>query len=139
MKLFNLYFLILLLYCNNSFGGDAPKVVQLAFEQKFPNAGSVKWDKENAHEYEASFSWNGLNYSANFKDSGEWLETESPLEFGQLPTAVQSAVNASWKSDKIKTVCKIINSKGQTKFEIELKKGLLIKEIFYDEKGTEIQ
>jgi hypothetical protein len=74
-----------------------PTTVTASFNQKFPNATNVKWDKESAHEYEASFEWKGKKHSANFSDAGEWLETESPITFNQLPEKVQTAFNASHK------------------------------------------
>lgn len=114
-----------------------PTAVTTAFNQKFPNATDVKWDKENAHEYEASFEWKGVKYSANFSDKGEWLETESPSSFNQLPEKVQTAFNASYKGATVKAVAKIETSKGTTKYEVEFKQGANTVEIFYTVDGTE--
>lgn len=116
-----------------------PTAVTTAFSQKFPNATKVKWDKENAHEYEASFEWKGINYSANFSDSGEWLETESPSSFNQLPEKVQAAFNASHKGATVKAAAKIETSKGATKYEVEIKQGIKTVELFYTADGTEIK
>jgi uncharacterized protein involved in tellurium resistance len=110
-----------------------------AFEQKFPKATSVKWDKENDHEFEAGFKWNGGKYAANFSDKGEWLETETTIQFNQLPEKVQQAFNKAHKNEKIKAVAKIENSKGEIKYEIELKKGKKPVELFYKPDGTEIK
>ena len=108
-----------------------PGTVTAAFNQKFPNAKSVKWDKENAHEYEASFELESAKYSANFSDNGDWLETESPISFDQLPEKVQKAFNASHKSTVIKAVSKIETAKGITKYELEIKEGKKTVELFY--------
>lgn len=116
-----------------------PKVVITTFNQIFPNATNVKWDKENAHEYEASFKWKGEKHSANFNDTGEWLETESPITFNQLPEKVQSAFNTSHKGITIKAITKIETSKGQTHYEVEIKKGLKTVEFFYDANGSIIK
>lgn len=116
-----------------------PAAVTTAFNQKFPNATHVKWDKENVHEYEALFQWNGIEYSANFSDSGEWLETESPLTFNQLPESVQKTFNASHKGATVKAVAKIETSKGETKYEVEIKQGIKTVELFYKTDGTEIK
>lgn len=117
----------------------APVEVTKAFNQKFPKATSVKWDKENDHEFEASFKWNGGKYAANFSDKGEWLETETTIQFNQLPEKVQQAFNKAHKNEKIKAVAKIENSKGEIKYEIELKKGKKPVEIFYTADGKEIK
>jgi len=116
-----------------------PSDVISAFDKQFPNASNVKWDKENAHEYEASFVWNGEKLSANFYDNGEWLETESPTTFDQLPERVQEAFNASHPGAKIKAIAKIETSKGSIKYEVEIKQGIKTAELFYDVNGNEVE
>ena len=113
--------------------------IETAFKAKFPNATKVKWDKENEHEYEASFTENGIKHSANFSDKGEWLETESPSSFDKLPSKVQTAFNLAHKGAKIKAVAKIEASKGETQYEIEVKKGLKSLEYFYNSEGKLIK
>lgn len=123
-----------------SFAGTEPgAAVRKAFSQKFPHATSVSWDKENTHEYEAEFKMNGGKYSANYSDAGDWLETESPVTFSKLPQKVQNAFNASHKSAAIKAIAKIETSKGENKYEVEIKNGLKITELFYAEDGTKIK
>ena len=126
-------------YATNFSQGKTPATVTTAFNQKFPNATKVKWDKENAHEYEASFEWKGEKLSANFSDTGEWLETESPIAFNQLPEKVQSAFNVAHKGATIKAVAKIETSKEITKFEVEFKQGVKTIELFYTTDGIEIK
>lgn len=118
---------------------NAPAAVITAFNQKFPNASNVKWDKENAHEYEAGFTWNGKKQSANYTDLGEWLETESPIDFSKLPMKVQDTFNTKHKGSKIKAVAKIETSKNITKYEVEFKHGKKTHESFYDEEGRELE
>ena len=116
-----------------------PTAVTLAFNQKFPNATKVKWDKENAHNYEASFVQNGENYAANFSDTGEWLETETPTTFNQLPNQVQTAFNTSHKGVTPKAVSRIETSKQGTIYEVEMKGGSKTVEVFYKADGTEVK
>jgi Ni/Co efflux regulator RcnB len=126
--------------CATSFAqAKAPKAVLDAFNQKFPTATNVKWDKENAHEYEADFKINGKKQSANYSDKGEWLETESLTTFAELPSKVQAAFNVAHKAAKIKAVAKIETSKGETKYEVEYKQGKKMVEVFYDENGAELK
>lgn len=117
----------------------APKAVETAFNAKFPKATNVKWDKENDTEYEASFTENNVKHSANYSISGEWLETESPTTFSQLPEKVQNTFNTSHKGAKVKAIAKIENNKGETQYEIEVKKGLKTVEYFYNQEGKLIQ
>ncbi|MEO8088276.1 MAG: PepSY-like domain-containing protein [Bacteroidota bacterium] len=115
-----------------------PVAVTTAFEHKFPNASGIKWDKENAHEYEAEFTWKGEKYSANFNDKGAWLETESSYAFEQLPEKVQLGFNSSHKGATVKGVSKIESVDGKLKYEIEIK-GLKTVEVFFNEDGSEIK
>lgn len=128
---------ILFAYTTSFAQSKVSNAVSTAFSQKFPNATNVKWDKENTHEYEASFEWNGEKHSANFSDTGEWLETESITTFNQLPDKVQATFNALHKGATIKAVAKIETSKGAIKYEVEIKQGLKTIELFYSADGTE--
>lgn len=117
----------------------APVAVVTAFNKKFPNASKLKWIKENSREYEASFQWKGVQHSANFSESGEWTETESPINFNQLPDKVQKAFNASNKETQVTAVAKIVTSKGVIIYEVEKKQGAKTIELFYTEDGHEIK
>ncbi len=72
-------------------GTTPPAEVVKAFQLKFPDATHVRWEKENATEYEANFTWNGADASANFKADGTWLETETGMTYNALPEAVRKA------------------------------------------------
>jgi hypothetical protein len=116
-----------------------PDAVTKSFNQKFPNATNVKWDKENDHEFEAGFKWNSEKFSANFNDKGDWLETESTITFNKLPEKVQQSFNAANKGAKVKAVAKIENSKGEIKFEIEIKQKSKTIEKMYSVDGSELK
>lgn len=128
---------IVFAYTTSFAQSKTPSAVTTAFSQKFPNATNVKWDKENAHEYEASFEWKGEKHSANFSDTGEWLETECISAFNLLPDKVQTTFNASHKGATIKAVAKIETSKGVIKYEVEIKQGIKTVELFYTADGIE--
>lgn len=114
---------------------SVPELVKIAFAQKFPNATKVKWAKENATEYEAAFIWNGSRHSANFKNDGEWLETEMTILYTELPQMVSAAFMKLHKTVRPKAVAKIDTKLGKTKYEIEFKKRVKTIEEFYNENG----
>lgn len=138
-KIFFVVMVLMCTYAANFAQNNIPSAVITAFNQKFPNASNIKWDKENAHEYEAGFTWNGTKQSANYSDLGEWLETESLIDFSKLPMKVQDTFKAKHKDSKIKAVAKIETSKNITKYEVEFKHGKKTKEVFYDENGIELK
>ena len=130
--------LTLLLICASSAmyaQGKVPIAVKTAFDQKFQNATNIKWSKENKHEYEAEFTYQGTNYSANFKDNGDWLETESPITFDALPQGVKDWYKNPRIQATIKNIMKIENCVGFTKYEVELKVGNKTREYLYDTEG----
>lgn len=115
-----------------------PENVIKAFNQKFPSATDVEWDKENSHEFEASFKLKDQKYSANYSNAGEWLETESPLSYEQLPEKVKNTFKSSYPKAEVEGVSKIENHKGEISFEIEIEKLLRDKEVFFNDQGVEI-
>ena len=96
-----------------------PTAVISAFSQKFKNAEKVKWDKEEANEWEAEFMLSGKETSASFDLSGKWLETETEIEKGELPGAVKAAIEKQFAGAKIGE-CSNIDSPAFTGYEIAL-------------------
>ena len=130
---------LLFIYVSSTALTHVPTPVSKTFDLKFPNAKNIKWDKENKNEYEAAFSLDGIKYTASFNEKGEWLETETNITFNILPEKVQQAFNTSYKDSKIKAVAKIENSKGEIKYEIEIKQKNKTVEKFFKSDGTEIK
>lgn len=117
----------------------APEAVIKAFQLKFPSATKVSWGKENEHEYEAEFDLNGAEASANFSDKGEWLETESEIEYASLPQAVQNAFSSFYPDRKAKEETKIEKANGDVQYEIEYMKGLKTAEAIFTSAGVELK
>ncbi len=97
-----------------------PKAVADAFSQRFQKAEKVKWDMEEANEWEAEFKLSGKELSASFDLTGKWLETEAEIEATELPEAVKTAVEKQFAGAKIGEASRI-ESPDFTGFEFELK------------------
>lgn len=100
---------------------NVPENVKTAFNQKFPDATKVKWDKENDSEWEAEFKMDGREYSANFDNNGVWKETEYEINVKDVPETVKSAIDAEYAGYKIKE-SEISETTNGKVYEFELKK-----------------
>lgn len=101
---------------------DVPEKVKTSFNQKFPDATRIKWDKENAKEWEAEFKMNGKEYSANFSTDGTWKETEYKIEKSEIPADVKNTLDTEFKGYKIEET-EVSKTPENKVFEIHLKKG----------------
>jgi hypothetical protein len=137
MKIKYLVFAIIISSTSTVFAVSPPLLVTQAFNQKFPNVTNVEWEKENAHEYEVEFKWNGESYSANFTDDAKWLETESVISFSQLPDKIQQGFSKDYPNVKLKEVSRIEKPENKTGYEIEFRKGLKKHELSYSADGIE--
>ena len=99
---------------------DVPTAVKNAFTQKFPDAQKVEWELEEVGEYEAEFKLNGEEMSANFKEDGTWVGTETEIAVENLPQAVKEGITATFPDHKIEEVEYCDKSNGITVYEVEL-------------------
>lgn len=136
MKKLFLMIVSILLISSYSFAGIPPETVKKAFDQKFPKAVNVKWDKENAKEWEAEFVFNGSNISANFAIDGKWLETESRIVITDLPITVTEAIRVNYSGWTIAKAEKSETPGNSAIYELLLKKDKEKKEVTFNEDGT---
>ena len=80
--------------------GDIPDVVLKNFKAKYPNANSVKWEKDE-YIFVVEFILDGQEYEAEFDKTGKWLETEKEIKIGDLPEAIQKVLNAKYSGYEI--------------------------------------
>ena len=99
-----------------------PTAVTKAFTQKFKDAEKVKWDMEEATEWEAEFMLTNKEMSASFDPSGKWLETEIEIESNELPAEVKTSIEKQFAGAKIGEASQIETPefKGY-EFELKLK------------------
>ncbi|MBK9718629.1 MAG: PepSY-like domain-containing protein [Saprospiraceae bacterium] len=100
-----------------------PAAVLSTFKAKFPNATKTSWELEIVNEYEAGFKLNSEEVSANFDNTGKWLETETEIKVSALPAAVQAALTKDFAGFKIEEASKIESAKDGKCYEAEIEKG----------------
>lgn len=97
-----------------------PAAVSKAFAEKFKSAEKVKWDMEDAKEWEAEFRMNGKETSASYDLAGKWLETEMEVKVFELPAAVKASLDKEYAGAKIRE-CSTIDSPNFSGYEMDVK------------------
>lgn len=100
---------------------DVPAGIASAFTQKFPKASKVEWGKETETEWEAEFKMDGREYSANYDNSGTWMETEYEITAKEVPTVVKTTLDKEFSGYKIEESA-ISETKDGKVFEFVLEK-----------------
>jgi len=99
---------------------DVPASVKNAFNNKFPEASAIKWEKENKKELEANFKMNNTDVSANFGLDGSWVETETTIPVTELPAPVTNVVNSKYPGAIYRRTEKIEKPGGKILYEVNI-------------------
>ncbi len=113
---------------------DVPEKVKTAFAKKFSNVEKVKWSKEKDEVWEAEFKMDGKKYSANFDESGEWLEKEYEINKSEIPVAVKATIDQEFSGYKIESV-EISETATGKLYEFDLESGKEEIEVAIDANG----
>lgn len=109
--------------CANGSGKEpVPEKVKAAFTAKFPTARNVKWDRENATEWEAEFNLDGGEFSANFSNEGTWMETEREMKVEELPVAVKTTLDTDLVGYKVEEAEEVETPNG-VHYAVEVEQG----------------
>lgn len=111
---------------------NLPLVVKTAFDKAYGKPGTVKWDKEDKDNYEASFTLRGKEISVVYSGDGTLLETESEIDTGELPSPVKEYINSHYKNARISEAAKIVKKDGKVIYEAEVNK----KDLLFDASGA---
>ena len=134
----NLFILVvsILLSASTIHATEVPTAIKTAFQQKFPTAKKVKWEKEKTNEYEASFILNSKEVSATYFTDGKLKEMETEIPVSELPKAVIDAIAKKHPNVKIDEAAKIERSDNSIVYEAELKIGGKKTDLLFDEIGN---
>ncbi len=116
---------------------QVPEAVEKAFQQKFPTAKKVKWEKEGSNFYEASFLLNGKELSALYSLEGQLKETETEISISEIPKVVVDALNKKYPNVKIDEAAKIERADNSIVYETEVKINKKKTDLLFDQNGNE--
>lgn len=103
----------------NSTAAEVPEAVKTAFQEKFPAAKKIQWEKEADDEWEAEFKLAGEKYSANFSSTGEWTETEHEIKESDIPENIKSILDENFSDYDIEDA-EMAESSSGTSYEFEI-------------------
>ncbi len=129
------FFLVVSIAAQNKKEVKFSEKAKAAFAKVYPNATDVKWQKEGK-SYEVEFKQNGLATSIDIDSEGNISETESTIAKSDLPKGVEDYVAMNCKGWIISEAAKIVNAKGEVKFEAQVSKGKQKKDLFFTKDGT---
>lgn len=115
-------------------GSKVPENVVKAFQKAYPQAKDISWDMEGKN-YEANYKENDNKYSVIIDEEGTILETESEISISNLPSGVIKYINDNYEDYKFSGAAKIVDNKGNIKYEAEIKNGKLSKDVMFDKEG----
>ena len=117
-----------------------PAVVLNAFQQQFPKARQVEWEKKRDGNYEVEFD-NGLfsrDHQAIVSPEGKVLRHEEELASYSLPDAIKQQIKTEFDGYRIDDVKKI-DEAGTITYEVALESRYGDLEVIFDPEGKIIK
>lgn len=116
---------------------QVPKVAQHNFRTKYPSAQQESWEQVAKDTYQVGFFNGKKRQTARFDGTGKWLETETDVQFSQVPGAVSRAVSKEFPGFDVQIISQI-ESPDQTEmtYEVVLFKGKENYDVTFSAKGA---
>lgn len=117
---------------------DVPAAVKTDFEQKYPAANDVEWEKDGK-EYKVDFRINGEKNTLKYAEDNTLKKSELRIDKSALPAAVAKAVESQYSGYTIEKADEI-NEMGKGKqYEVEVKKGDEVLDVHFTPNGEIIK
>ena len=112
-----------------------PTKASSAFKAKFPAAKQESWSIESPGIYEVEFINGAKTQSAEFDETGNWLETETKMDFKQMPLPVTQAFTKQFEGFKIQEANEVETPRQSITYEIVGVKGKEGYEVLFTAEG----
>jgi Putative beta-lactamase-inhibitor-like, PepSY-like len=138
-KIFLFLLLITAISCGSIFAQirKVPAEVTNAFKAKFPDAQNVEW-KAEISDFQANFTENGVEKTAEFSSKGEWKETDTKMAFDSVPAAVKDGFQKSKYSDWTPgSVTLIEKNDNSREYKVYAEKSSLVQKkfLYFNDQG----
>lgn len=102
--------------------GNVPAIVVNTFQQQFPKAADIEWEKKgNLYEVEFETGLSGKDHKMLIDSSGKISYHKVDISESELPDAIKKTITAQFSGYAIDDPEKI-ESDGLVTYEVELKK-----------------
>jgi hypothetical protein len=117
---------------------QVPAVVLNAFQQKFPKAKDVEWEKKSQY-YEVSFElgWKFTDHEVWISPEGRIIQHQEDISTNDLPKAIKDVIRTKYKGFRIEDVDRIYRGK-EVIYQVELEKGREELKKQFQPNGTEM-
>lgn len=120
---------------NEPVPGYVSMETRTAFEQYFPSAKDVEWERKGDYMV-VDFREGGMEKEAWFDNQGQWYLTETDIPYNQLPVAVQSAFESSdYRSWRVDDVDFIERRDLEELYVLDVESGHLDADLHYSNDG----
>lgn len=114
-----------------------PSVVLNAFQQKFPQASDVEWEKKG-ELYEVEFDLQYKDHKALLDSTGKIIKHKQEIKPSELPISVQTTLQKGFSKYKIDDV-KRIETEGIVIYKVEVENAKEEKKVYLDANGKIIE
>ena len=117
-----LFLNIFLFSCKQNANAQAPDSVKKTFQAMYPGENDPDWHKDDNGNYESNFKIDGIKYRADFKPTGEWIETESSIDFDELPQPIRDKIKSEYDKSDITEIEKVEHHSKGLFYDVEFKR-----------------
>jgi len=114
-----------------------PSVVVNAFEQRFPKASDIEWEKKG-EIYEVEFDLGFKDHKALIDGTGKMVKHKEEIASADLPAAVKETIKKGFSNYKIDDSDRI-ETEGLVIYKVELENSTEEKKIYIGEDGKIIE
>jgi hypothetical protein len=100
-----------------------PVLIYRSFKSKFPASNQESWAKVNDSVYQVDFYNEKKRLDASFDTSGIWLNTETEINFSQVPKVVTAAFNKQFPGFMVQETLQIESADRGTSYSFIINKG----------------
>jgi hypothetical protein len=110
-----------------------PSVVVNAFQQKFPKAYDLEWEKKGEW-YEVEFDLAFKDHKTVIDGAGKIVKHKEEISSSDLPAAVKEAIKHGFSRYKTDDACRI-ETEGIVIYKVELENSTEERKIYFSEDG----